>query len=230
MSMLQLDIPTLFAAETNRAGEANNIESAIFSQDNAVLSDIRKRGKNLTVWKRNFSPQLSHFLNGLCLPMPRQHRLIWQPNTDVIPMLDETLFSFSQTNSQGLQAWRKDILQLLAMSRALSPHRVLKIRLESVSSNGCRLFHTDNVALRLICTYRGCGTLWIPERAIDRTCRNRTDNAHVLDASAIGTLPSAWVACMKGDAYLGERNTGLFHRSPPAGIGMPRILLAVDLD
>lgn len=230
MSMFQLDKPSQFASDIFQRIEHDHFESAIFSQDSSVLSDIREYGKNLAAWQRNFSPLISRFLNGLCLPMPRQHRLIWQPNTDIVPMLDQALLSFTQTPSEGLRAWRKDILQLLVLSRALSPDHVLKIRLESVSSNGCRLFHTDNVALRIICTYRGCGTLWIPEHAIDRACKDRLDNAHVLDAGAIRALPSAWVACMKGDAYPGERNAGLFHRSPPAGIGAPRILLAVDLD
>jgi Protein of unknown function (DUF1826) len=213
----------------NEHSPSSTIESTSFSKDCAVLSEIREPGKNLAVWQRSFSPVLSNFLNGLCLPMPRQHKLIWSPNEDIRPALDKALPSFSPSQSKGLQAWRDDLLLVLAQARSLSPNQVLKIRLESVSSNGCRLFHTDNVALRIICTYRGCGTLWIPEHAIDRARTDRMDNAHVLDASAIRTLDSASVACMKGDAYPGQRNAGLFHRSPPAETAMPRILMAVDL-
>lgn len=217
------------SANQNECSPSGKIESARFSNDSVVLGHIREAGKNLVVWQRELLPVLSNFLNGLCLPMPRQHKLIWKPDQEIRPSLDNALSSFSRSHCEGLQAWRDDMLLVLAKARSLSPDHVFKIRLESVSNNGCRLFHTDNVALRIICTYRGCGTLWIPEHAIDRARKDRIDNSHVLDTSQIRTLSPAWVACMKGDAYPGQSNAGLFHCSPPAETSMPRILMAVDL-
>lgn len=229
MSFLGLKFSGLSKRRVEENGIGESSESISFHLKFGGLASIRQTGKKITVWQRALPSVMSNFLNGLCLPMPRQHQFIWHSHEELTPQLDKAMANFSTSKCFGFRAWREDMLHLLQDCRELSPRQPIKVRLESVSSNGCRLFHTDQVALRLLCTYRGEGTLWIPEHAIDRTREDRTENAHVKDASAIESLGTGWVACLKGDAYPGEPDAGIFHRSPAAATDTPRILLAVDL-
>jgi len=229
MRFLGLKFPSLNSRSLEKNAVAHAPENIGFYLDQNGLGNIRQPGKKMTVWQRTLPNAMTHFLNGLCLPMPRQQQFVWHADDDISLLLNPALASFSQSKCMGFKAWREDILHLLQYCRQLSPKQEIKVRLESVSSNGCRLFHTDKIGLRVLCTYRGEGTLWIPEHAIDRTRQDRSNNSHVLDASAVESLGTGWVACLKGDAYPGEYDTGIFHRSPPAAIEAQRILLAIDL-
>ena len=40
----------------------------------------------------------------------------------------------------------------------------------------CRRFHTDVNELRLLCTYSGPATLWLPEAAADRDAHHTGEN------------------------------------------------------
>jgi Protein of unknown function (DUF1826) len=207
----------------------NKIRNVDFYDAHIDIKSIRNPGKKMTVWQRKLPNHVTHFLNSLCLPMLRQEQFVWHADQDLTPMLDKAIASFSTSHCSGHMAWREDMQFLLQQCRELSPMHPIKVRLESVSNNGCRLFHTDKVALRMLCTYRGEGTLWIPEHAIDRWQKDRINNSHVKDSTAIAALDTGWVAYLKGDAYPGELDEGIFHRSPTAGTDMPRILLAADL-
>ncbi|MBN9416986.1 hypothetical protein ABS71_05055 [bacterium SCN 62-11] len=94
----------------------------------------------------------------------------------------------------------------------------------------CVRYHADNVVMRLICTYRGPGTLWLDE-----------DNLNLAAAEAKGTSNEEialrpedvrqaheWeVLVMKGK----QANTPpLYHKSPPSRPGDPAsLVLKLDL-
>lgn len=105
----------------------------------------------------------------------------------------------------------------------------LRVRIERVDSDGCRLFHVDQVVLRMICTWHGAGSEWLPEHAFDRAGLGCGCNDHVRDMGAIRRIPTGAVAVMKGDRFPGEAGRGLVHRSPPASPARPRLLMVVDV-
>jgi hypothetical protein len=94
-------------------------------------------------------------------------------------------------------------------------------RVETVDDNSCWKFHQDNVALRLLTTYRGPGTQWVP--------RSRAEEAIKAQEAYSGSLyeiPRFGVALMKGSAAAGS---GIVHRSPRIeGTGVVRLLVAID--
>jgi hypothetical protein len=90
----------------------------------------------------------------------------------------------------------------------------------AVRDDQCRKFHVDYIAFRMISTYSGPGTEWVPEWAVDRAaldhppeCPCDANQAIVRDPSAIRTARVGEVMLMKGFGHPTGR--GVVHRSPP---------------
>lgn len=195
-----------------------------------VLGSIRQPPLNLTIWQRRLPKSIQQAMAALRVLMPRHRMFSLAPGAAADAALDEALHGFHGTAAAARDPWRSDLLGLLALARELAPQALLRVRIETKASNACQLFHVDHVALRLICTYRGQGTQWLPETAFDRGGLARGNNDHVRDWSALQEIPTGAVAVMKGDRFPSQPGRGLLHRSPPAGPDAPRILAIVDID
>lgn len=92
----------------------------------------------------------------------------------------------------------------------------LLLRLDVVATNACRKFHTDAVAARLICTYRGTGTQY-----------GFSDEAEA--PQRIYTVPTGSPILLRGSLWPEGSGTGLLHRSPPIeGTGETRLVAVLD--
>ncbi len=120
-----------------------------------------------------------------------------------------------------------DIARLGRLFADLLGAAAVRVRLEAIDGPACRLFHADHVALRLLCTYAGPGTEWVPDEAVDR--RRLGDNgAAIRTPSAVRRLPRFAVGLFKGEAWPGNAGRGVVHRSAPADPSRPRLLLCLD--
>lgn len=91
----------------------------------------------------------------------------------------------------------------------------VRIRLEGVSTNACRKIHADHTDVRLITTYAGPGTEYLPDGA-------PPEEANLL------RVPTGWVALFKGRCFHPDHPFCL-HRSPPAAdLGVVRLVLVID--
>ncbi len=120
-----------------------------------------------------------------------------------------------------------DIARLGRLFAALLGTTAVHGRLEAIDGPACRLFHADHVGLRLLCTYAGAGTEWVPDEAVDRA-RLGDNRAAVRDPAAVRRLPRFAVAILKGHAWRGNAGRGIVHRSPDASPLRPRLLLCLD--
>jgi hypothetical protein len=96
-----------------------------------------------------------------------------------------------------------------------------EIRIEAVNDNACEKFHTDNVTARLLTTYRGPGTQWVPHvHGEEALCGQDAYRGPLYE------LPRFAVALARGSARGGR---SLVHRSPPIeGKGVTRLLVAMN--
>ncbi|WP_320453887.1 DUF1826 domain-containing protein [Sphingomonas sp. CFBP8993] len=109
----------------------------------------------------------------------------------------------------------QDAGRLATLFASLSGEERVEVRLERVTGNGCWKFHADYVAMRLICTYAGQATQWLPLGA-DADTPPRA-------------LATGDVGLFKGRALAGDR--AIIHRSPPiAGTAEDRLLLVIDAE
>lgn len=94
----------------------------------------------------------------------------------------------------------------------------LELRLAVVRRATCPRWHADAVRARLLCAYRGAGTLIGPAGAGGAPTR-------------IESLPRGTVAVLRGSAWPGAERTALVHRSPAVeDETATRLLLALDPD
>lgn len=88
----------------------------------------------------------------------------------------------------------------------------IRIRLEQVTTDACRKFHSDYVTARLLCTYYGPASQWV---------------ARATGHDMIHQLRTGDVAMFKGREWQPE--CPILHRSPPiAEAGDVRLLLVID--
>ncbi len=126
-------------------------------------------------------------------------------------------------------AWHKDMLDLVVLFAGLAQTTSVRLRLETVRDAACRLFHVDYVSLRLICTYVGRGTEYLEESNTDRSGLGKGRNTAVVrDRRQVRRLAANHVGLFKGLGYPGNASRGIVHRSPPASMSAPRLVLCLD--
>lgn len=172
----------------------------------ARMARIRDPDCSIVVLPRRPVPELATCLAGLD-PLRIGRVRIEAALPELEPVLRDALAGAS------LAALRADALHCATLLARLSGAGALRLRLECVEDDACRRFHADNIELRLLCTYLGPGTEWLPDPA---------------EPSAIRRVPPLAVAVLKGRAWR-RGGSPCIHRSPPiAGSGVRRLLLAVD--
>ncbi|CAO3428916.1 DUF1826 domain-containing protein [Azospirillum endophyticum] len=191
----------------------------------ATLSAIRRPDLTLAIWRRRLPAGVSAQSAGVAA-----HGLSCHLATSSDEASGDLLAALPPRRIAG--PLLTDIVALVRLYADIVGCMAVRLRLDSLPGNGCRFFHVDHVGLRLLCTYRGAGTQWLPDGAVTRSALGRGDNDAVLsDPGHIQSLRAGHVALLKGEGWPGNRGHGLVHRSPPADpSGAPRLLLCLDHD
>lgn len=193
----------------------------------AELSAIRQPGVTLALWRRplptGLAAQLARF-TGADRP---SFRLATTPDE-----AEEDIAAALPAARRTAGPLLDDIARLVRLYADLVGCPAVMLRLDSVTGDGCRFFHADHVGLRLLCTYQGAGTQWLPDEAVNRPALGRGDNdAVIADPTRLQTFGAGHVGLLKGESWPGNRGRGLVHRSPPAApSGLSRLLLCLDHD
>jgi hypothetical protein len=110
---------------------------------------------------------------------------------------------------------RRDVELLAQRFVRLMGCETVRLRLEGVTSDACRKIHGDYTDVRLITTYFGPGTQYIPYS-------RPVDEAELID------LPTGWIGLFKGRNFDPE-HAPCMHRSPPIiASGEKRLVLVID--
>jgi Protein of unknown function (DUF1826) len=111
-----------------------------------------------------------------------------------------------------------------------------RVALRVITRDACRRFHVDVVALRMLCTYVGPGTLWAAREHVNVAAVDHMSSDIAADNRAIvpdpGRVLSAGpmdVLVLKGTRFPGAGGAGAVHRSPAAG-SMERARLVLTID
>ena len=198
--------------------------------------------------KSIFSDQLSDFSN---IHLDDVEVIsIARPNFNI---LEDSSFKFLQTRQSLKLQWMQDveddnciestltesvppILKSLLVNQVDESSKMLSdllgcnkvsVRLASLRSPMCPLFHVDNIACRLLITLCGTGTEWIPNDSVDwKILSDRKNNSlPVKDESAIMEFKVGHWSLLKGGAWSNNFN-GVVHRSPDTSDA--RLLLSLD--
>jgi hypothetical protein len=197
--------------------------------EQSVLQAVHRPEVSVAVWRRSLSPFRERSLAAWA------HQQ--EPHFDEV--LDTTSFGAAQL-TVGLQEaetarWLgADLQRLFSCFVDISASRQVRVSLRAVQTDACRKFHVDVVRLRMITTYVGRGTEWLPNDAVRREAL-----AHPLDCPCDANREIApdrrrVRQARTGDVLLlrGEKDgagRGGVHRSPPiaASQGL-RLVLALS--
>ena len=209
----------LFKPSTTKTVVSNHI---------ADLSRIYEDGVNLCLIERPLPAAIEQFVYQV---------LQDGKSVEISQPVDPLHFDFNQlwpnaAQLRGFQDWLADVEWLVTAFCELFDCREAGLRLRTLDKAMCPRFHVDRVPARLICSYGGIGTEWLPEYALDRTKLGMgscgvldAESGLITDSSAIRQMPAYAVGLMKGENWAGNEGYGLVHRSPTLTTARPRRLM-----
>jgi hypothetical protein len=193
------------------------------------LSNIRNRHYNIAIYERSASinPMLIAFLKTLINIGFKD----FKATTNSLEVGALLYKHFKEVNIMGLDLFINDIVELVKEFSQISKSKSIRVDLSFITNDQCRIFHTDIMDLRMLCTYYGEGTLWLENDNVnwkEYGCCNE-DEKLVKDVSKINQISTFDVALFKGALYPDTSINAVLHRSPQIEKNKSeRILLRLD--
>ncbi|WP_407310501.1 DUF1826 domain-containing protein [Pseudomonas sp. nanlin1] len=189
-----------------------------------VLSEALQDDVNLAVWQRRLPLHVSSFAHTLLsLGEPLGESRVVEVHDDQPLQLPELAWRFADL--EGYAGFVADVAWLTQAYACLLGAQRVGLRLRVLDSAMCPRFHVDWVSLRLITTYAGAGSEWLPEVAFPR---ERLGEAGVEPDQPPRQLAEGDVALFKGERWEGNAGRGIVHRSPSAGPRQRRLIMTLD--
>ena len=185
-------------------------KNALIGDTSDVLKDIHLKEKNIAIYQRDTN-HLNPELKSLC------QQDINFTSYGSIKDIVSSLKIYSKYRLPTHSLLIQDIHEILNLFQNITKTNTFKLSLESISTDMCRKFHADYNQLRLLCTYVGSGTLWLPDDA---------EKNGILEQD-IQQVKTGNIAILKGKLYPNAKP--VFHRSPEIeSLNEKRHLLRVD--
>lgn len=191
-----------------------------------VLTNIYQKDINIVTWKRELSTELTSAVNDFLNRNKTKAAVL-----AVTPENTNEVLCNTFGDSETMMPLRNDIAVLVDMFCCLFELKGAGLRITILDRAMCPRFHFD----RILTTYQGGGTQWLPNDVIDRNKlgagnQGKSDEQSGLfqQLSDINQLTHGDVALLKGEHWFENEGAGLVHRSPPAIEGERRLLLTLD--
>lgn len=193
-----------------------------------VLSDIYQENINIAIWERDRADTLKYSVKEFLELNPTFQKEMFLTPSDALSHLNESF-------NNKMPEVSEDIAELVDMFCYLFELKQAGVRLKVLDKAMCPKFHVDKVPCRLVTTYQGVATEWLPHEVVDQTklgwaCDGLPDNESGLyqNESDIQQLHCGDVALLKGTLWEGNENAGLVHRSPELIANEKRLILTLD--
>lgn len=217
-------MPTPITAQPNTALPT---EHAAYDTDISALPRIFEDAINIAVMQRSITAELAMSANAQChIDRPWQYAWLGSPSSAFKNDLRNRL-----PEPHAGEALVEDIATVAEAIAYLFDTDTLGIRLRLLTTAMCPRFHCDNLSVRLVTTYAGPASEWLPEHAINRAGLGAPtpDRPEIFtDPTAIQRLTAGDIALLKGSSWEGSEERGLVHRSPSLTEGQKRLLLTID--
>ncbi|MEM7377087.1 MAG: DUF1826 domain-containing protein, partial [Pseudomonadota bacterium] len=184
---------------------------------------------SIAVWQRQPSALLTDAVVGFLAANPTlSATVVVAPDTTRCALKDAT-------RDTAPSQLADDIAELVDMFCCLFNLQRAGLRLATIDRAMCPRFHVDRMPCRLLTTYFGAATEWLPHHKVNQSrlgarSGGKPDAVSGLYQSPadIQQLNSGDVALIKGALWNDDASTGLVHRSPAVDSGENRLLLSLD--
>ena len=219
-----------FANETKTGRIVSQQKIASKSSDPTVLSDVYDLPVNMAIWDRQIDQPLLSSVEQLF-----QQTSVLKVEEALSPDNAKDYLQKKLGDFEGSEALIDDMAELVDMFCCLFDVKRAGLRMTMLDRAMCPRFHVDRVPCRLVTTYTGVATEWLPHVLVDRSKLGHGNNGlpdHesgiYKDESDINRLQPGSVALLKGELWEGNEGAGLVHRSPQVEEGERRLLLTLD--
>jgi hypothetical protein len=217
------------SAAIHSKARKEKVRRAAYGGQSGVLTDIYRAETNIVIWQRKLSESLRDAVHTFLKSNPN-----FQASMTITPQC--ALSSLGDCFDDMAQSeLSENIAELVDMFCCLFELRRVGLRLTALDRAMCPKFHVDNVPCRLITTFQGVATEWLPHQLVNRGklgvgSLGKPDHEsgvyqHQRD---IQQLCCGDVALLKGELWQGNEGAGLVHRSPALSSGARRLLLTLD--
>jgi len=196
---------------------------AVHGSKPECLTEIFSDEVNLAVWERELSGGSVSFAYRFSREAGAFERFVGIEAGDSV---EQILPAWAQA-LPGAELWLADVNEVVEMFSCLFEPTAIGVRLHVLPDTMCPRFHTDRVPVRLLVTYAGRGTEWLPENQVTRGKPSAPLPDQAVNNTNIEVMPTGAVSLLKGEAWIGNEGRGLVHRSPAPG-ACPRLVLGLD--
>ena len=141
--------------------------------------------------------------------------------SDIQNILDERI-SYSIINNIFYTNWLKDMSNVCNIFCDIMESNTISFSLGT--SRGCTRYHIDNVPIRLLVTYFGQGTEWLPFNAESyKAYFKGQKNEKIIKNTTERKFIKAWdIAIFRGGTK------GILHRTPDSALKSPSLQMRLD--
>ena len=201
------------------------VRRAAEGKNPGVFTDIYLEETNIAIWQRELSATLKESVDSLL-----KSNSNFQASMTVTPESALSSINGSFNDSSQLEL-SENIAELVDMFCCLFELKRVGLRLSVLDRAMFPKFHVDKVPCRLITTFQGACTEWLPHAAVDRKKLGAgpvSQDGLFKNQEDIQSLHAGDVALLKGENWQGNENAGLVHRSPALSSGERRLILTLD--
>ncbi|CAH9052105.1 hypothetical protein PSECIP111951_00549 [Pseudoalteromonas holothuriae] len=194
-----------------------------------VLTEIFSPSNSVAIWKREENATVSQYFESAFEALGLGIRGVFSINTlkdaisDMLP------------DYEGKQKAVNDIYLLSDILTCLFECDAVGLRIAPLTSAMCPSFHIDNIPVRLVHTYVGSGTQWLPvETLYEDVPQNvkgnftKTNFGRFYDKNHIQQMSAFDVGLLKGKAWQDHEQMAAVHRSCQVQAHEKRVLLTLD--
>ena len=199
-------------------------------QQPSSLSDIYQENVQLSVWQRQLESNIQQAAQAVV-----EQRSVLQLSSRVTVNNVERKLTDELGSQPLLTPLQQDIAHLVNLFCCLFNLSDVGLRLSILNDTMCPRFHVDRVPCRLITTYHGIATQWLPHHRVDRSKLGAGNQGLGDSASGIYQNPqhiesfkTGDVALLKGESWDGNVGGGIVHRSPQTIPNQKRLLMTLD--
>ncbi|MEH6783780.1 MAG: DUF1826 domain-containing protein [Alcanivorax jadensis] len=193
----------------------------IMRDDAGVLADVMMDPVQVTVWDRR-SPINQRLVQQACLKKLAVKS--WLDVNDLSGSIERLL------PGEDFAPLREDLMLLADMMACLFGVSGVGVRVTALEKPMCPRFHVDRIPVRLLCTYGGPGSQWLPAPSVPAGLLvPGVEQEGRYAADSVQQLQAGQVALFKGDTWRDNPGSGVVHRSPPVSPGQQRLLVTLDI-
>ena len=200
------------------------------SNDISKISNIFNREINISIWKRNLN---SNTLHASEILLKRNSDLQFSELVNKNFSIDFLVDKISA--DEKLICFYEDIQYLTKLFCELFDIKDAWLRIEAIDKPMCPRFHADYLKCRLVTTYYGPATQWLPNSLVNRNKLGQGNNGLADDISGlfskksdIENLDIGDIGLLKGEAWVNNEGLGLVHRSPHTDSDYKRLYVTID--